>query len=321
LFAIAGEPLIESHYAAPSWKRIASVFLGFACLLLSSALHAQTAAENPAAACATNNRINSATVEKFTFVIYSSNAGTCLQVISAGKVIFRRAFDSLQSFTLGQSASTDGNYSAVPNGADVTGRGHPDMIVSLFTGGAHCCSTHYVFELEPIFKLLDDADDDLAHFERDAKDHRYNYVTADWTFAYWPTCFACSPSEVVVLRWAEDAKGGAFHLALDKMRKPAPTPAAWNKSLAAAKKVVSQGDDTNVGTTLWQTVLDLIYTGHSDLAWNFVDATGPKAQQKPFPSLNDFCALLKQSPYWPDLGPSLKNPPVACTGPGPAARK
>ena len=32
---------------------------------------------------------------------------------------------------------------------------------------------------------------------------------------------------------------------------------------------------------MWQTVLDLIYTGHSDLAWKFMDAAGPKAQQSP----------------------------------------
>jgi hypothetical protein len=293
-------------------------------MLPATSLLAQTAAENPATACASKNRSDSAKVDQFTFVTYSSDAGTCLQVISAGKVVFRRTVDGRQSFTLGQPASTDGNYFAVPNRADVTGRGHPDMIVSLFTGGAHCCMSHYVFELEPAFKLLatlEDADDDLAHFERDAKDRRYYYQTADWTFAYWPTCFACSPSEVVLLRWTDDVNGGAFHLALDKMQKPAPTSVEWNKSLAAARKVVSQGDDSSIGRTLWQTVLDLIYTGHSDLAWKFVDDAGPKAQQKPFPSLNDFCSLLKQSMYWPDLGPSLQNPPPFCTGPGPAAHK
>jgi hypothetical protein len=294
------------------------------CALPTHSLLAQTAAESPAAACASKNRDDSATIGKFTFATYSSDAGTCLQAITAGKVVFRRTEDGSETFTLGQPASSDGNYFAVPNGADVTGRGHPDMIVSLFTGGAHCCTTHFVFELEPAFKLLatlNDADDDLAHFERDPKDHRYNYITADWTFAYWPTCFACSPSEVVVLRWADDANGGAFHLALDKMQKPAPSAAEWNKNLAATRKVVSQGGPNSIGTTLWQTVLDLIYSGHSDLAWKFVDAAGPKAQQKPLPALADFCGLLKQSPYWPDLRPSLQNPPSACTGPAPGAHK
>ena len=294
------------------------------CGLTSAPLRAQTNAANPAAACAAKNRIASVIVDHITFATYSSDAGTCLQAISAGKVVFRRAVDSMQSFTLGQPTSTDGNYFAVPNGADVTGRGHPDMIVSLFTGGAHCCVTHFVFELEPEFKLLatlNDSDDDLAHFARDPKDHRYSYYTADWTFAYWPTCFACSPSELVILRWADDAKGGGFHLALDKMQKHAPTAAVWNKNLAAIRAVVSKGDADSIGQTLWQDVLDLIYTGHSDLAWKLANAAGPKAQQKPFPALSDFCSLLRQSPYWPDLQPTLKDTPPACSTPATPASK
>jgi len=316
--------MVKLFLVSLTWSRFPRFVLALACLANPASLIAQTAAENPAAACAAKNRLGSVKVAEFTFASYSSDAGACLQVISAGKVVFRRAVDSFQSFTLGQPSSTDGNYFAVPNGADVTGRGHPDMIVSLFSGGAHCCTTHFVFELAPAFKLLatlNDADDDLAHFARDPKDHHYYYHTADWTFSYWPTCFACSPSELVVLRWVDGANGGGFHLALDKMQKPAPTPAEWNKSLAAARKVVSQGDPNSIGTTLWQTVLDLIYTGHSDLAWKFVDAAGPKAQLKPLPTLADFCGLLKQSPYWPDLAPSVKNPPPACASAGPATDK
>ena len=85
------------------------------------------------------------------------------------------------------------------------------------------------------------------------------------------------------MRFVDDAKGGGFHLALDRMKKPAPCPAEWNKRLSAVRKVVNHIGNDTIGTTLWQTVLDLIYTGQSDLAWKFVDAAGPKAQQKPFP--------------------------------------
>jgi len=200
----------------------------------------------------------------------------------------------------------------------VTGRGQPDLIVSSFTGGAHCCTTHWVFELGPELKLLatlNDTNDDEAHFEQ-LKDGRYYYITADWTFAYWPTCFACSPSEVVKLRWTSDANGGGFHLATDRMHRAAPTQAEWNKELAAAQKAVNDGAVDDVGRALWGVVLDLIYTGNSDQAWKFVNALGPKAQQKPFPALADFCALLKQSPYWPDLQPTLKDVPTECANAG-----
>jgi hypothetical protein len=317
LISFSGGQMPRNPFGSPRRAQFVVLFFALACAAIATPLPAQSSAANPSAACAATHRIGSVVVDHITFASYSSNAGACLQAIAAGKVVYRNAVDSLQSFTLGQPASTDGNYFAVPNGADVTGRGHPDMIVSLFTGGAHCCTSHFVFELEPTFKLLatlNDSDDDLAHFARDPKDHRYSYFTADWTFAYWPTCFACSPSELVILRWADDAKGGGFHLALDKMQKPAPTAAAWNKDLAAIRAVVNQGNADSIGQTLWQNVLDLLYSSQSDLAWKLIDAAGPKAQQKPLPALSDFCSLLRQSPYWPDLAPTLKNPPPACTG-------
>jgi len=206
----------------------------------------------------------------------------------------------------------------------VTGRGHPDLIVSQFTGGGHCCTLHYVYELAPEVRLvarLNDADDDIAHFARDAKDRKFYYYTADWTFRYWPTCFACSPSEDVILRFVDDANGGAYHVAFDKMQKPAPKQAAWNKELSTAQKAVHDGAVGDMGQAMWGVVLDLLYTGHSDLAWKFVDALGPEAQQKPFASLTDFCSLLKKSPYWADLGPTLKDPPAACAYTPPAGTK
>jgi hypothetical protein len=287
---------------------------------VSAPLFAQGPASDPVKACSQPNQVGTATVGQFTFTTYHSDDGACLQVLTGGKVVYSSALDSYQSFTLGQAANAEYKVSTIANGTDVTGRGNPDMIVSLYTGGAHCCTIHYVFELAPAFKLLatlNDTNDDMAHFER-LSDGHYYYVTADWTFGYWPTCFACSPSEVVTLRWVNDANGGGFHLAMDKMQTPAPTTAEWNKDLAATQKAVTAGDADSIGTTMWQTVLDLIYGGHSDLAWKFLDAAGPKAQLQPFPALADFCGLLKTSPYWPDLQPTLIATPAACANAKPA---
>jgi len=282
-------------------------------------LVAQGPAENPATACTFKNKVDAATVGQDQFAAYKSGDGACLQVTNGNKVLYSNAVDSFESYTLGQPGDAQSNIPAIVNGTDVTGRGNPDMIVSLYTGGAHCCTKHFVFELAPQFQLLatlNDADDEGAHFEKLADGHYY-YMTADMTFDYWPTCFACSPSANVTLRWADDAKGGGFHLAIDKMQTPAPSMADWNKQLAAAQKAVSAGDADSIGTTMWQTVLNLIYTSHSDLAWQFVDALGPKAQQSPFPSLAAFCSLLKTSPYWADLQPTLKDTPVACANAAP----
>jgi len=68
----------------------------------------------------------------------------------------------------------------VPNGSDLTGNGRPDMMVTSWSGGAHCCFKHYIFELEPklrVMAALDDGDTDLGHFEDLDHNGRYFYVT------------------------------------------------------------------------------------------------------------------------------------------------
>jgi hypothetical protein len=298
-------------------RRGHELFLAVLFLVAAPALTTAQAAASPPEFCTAAQLADSARVGQYVFRTYDSGDGACLQVSQNGKILFRRAHDGTQQYTLGQPADGGNDIPAVANGADVTGRGLPDMIVSSFTGGAHCCTAHLVFELEPAFKLLatlDDAHDDLAHFARIGADRRYYYLTADWTFAYWPSCFACSPSAAVILRFVEDANGGGFHLALDKMQAPAPTPAAWDKEIRAARSAASAGRLDDIGAALWGPVLNLIYQGHSDLAWKLVDEAGPKAQQKPMPALADFCRLLKTGTYWPDLAPTLRNTPPACAG-------
>jgi hypothetical protein len=275
--------------------------------------------ENPERVCIREQLKNHAQVGQFVFKAYlTADDGACLEVVREGKVIFRRTVDSFVGYTLGQPASEEWKIPAIANGTDVTGRRRPNMIVSFSTGGAHCCQFHYVFELEPVFKLLatiDGRDADLAHFEDLESDGRYYYVGADWTFAYWPGSFASSPSHKILLRWVDDDKGGGFHLALDKMEYPAPTAKEWRSALQDVEDTLKEGGPPLefLGTTLWKTVLDLIYTGHSDLAWKFVDQVNPQALTGDNPSLADFCSKLKKSPYWTDLAPSLSNPPSGCS--------
>ncbi len=305
-------------------RRRWAIAFAVALMVASGGLFAQQQTSDDAApVCTAKNLSSTVTVGQLKISGFSADAADCLQVTSGTNVLYRGTIESGGTLTLGQPGSGS-DIPEIANGADVTGRGHPDLIVSVFTGGAHCCTSHYLYELAPKVRLVarfSDADDDMAHFGRDPKDRKYYYYTADWTFRYWPTCFACSPSEEVILRFVDDANGGAYRVAFDKMQKPAPKQSAWNKELSTALKAVNDGAVNEMGQAMWGVVLDLIYTGHSDLAWKFVDALGPKAQQKPFASLADFCSLLKKSPYWEDLGPTLKDPPSPCAYTPPASTK
>ena len=287
-------------------------------------LVAQFPAENPTAACSREHVKDTAKVGQYVFRSYSDkDAGTaCLQILNDGKVIFRRTNDNDGDYTIGQPADKRWKVPAIANGTDITGRGHPDMIIAHYTGGAHCCLLHYVFELEPNFRLLAtlDAEDSWpAYFEDLDGNQHYYYMAEDWTFAYWPSSFAGSPFAPIVLQFVDDEQGGKYHLALDKMQRPEPTPEEWSKSLREARQTFATDSLwLDGGVTIWQTVLNLIYSGHSDLAWKFVDESWPAKTKGKNDGLDDFCSILKSSPYWPDIEPTVKNAPPACANAKPS---
>ena len=165
----------------------------------------------------------------------------------------------------------------------------------------------YIFELEPKLQLiatLNYGDTDIGHFENLDRG-RYFYVT-DEIWSYWTESVAGSVSHKVILKWDRNR----FRLDLQRMKYPAPTSEQWK---AALKDVDDAADDRgSLGVRLWDTVLDLIYTGHSDLAWKFVNEVNPRALKGSNPSLEDFCSVLKSSESWPDLEPTLKDVPNEC---------
>jgi len=296
----------------------------------------QAVAENPNAACAEKHLKKSVNVDKYNFRSYGSDEGACLRVLRDNKEVLRRTYNSggfPDVYTLGQQAETLNlgpkpgdkvKIPIVPNGADLTGLGHPDMIVRLYTGGAHCCTYHYVFELEPKFRLvalLDAADTEFAYFADLDHNRHYFYLAEDWAFAYWPGSFAGSPYAPVVLEYRKDEKGGGFHLALDKMRKPAPGKKDWAEIMSDLNGEIEEqkaGYANGISTILWSEVLQLLYSGHEDLAWKLADDTANRAKLRE--DLADFCSILKTSQYWPDLKPSLKHIPPACAEAKPDTR-
>jgi hypothetical protein len=263
---------------------------------------------------------NSVTVNGLVFRNYQGQSiddAGCVKVFRNGEVIFQLADPDVLQYSLGQPANRQYGIPPVLNGTDVTGRGHPDMIVTAWTGGAHCCSRHYIFELEPKFRLLarlEDADDDLAHFADLKHDRHYYYLAADWTFAYWQASFADSPSVAVILKFVPDNDSGSFHLALDRMEKPAPTPNQWKTAVAMGRGAFGENNPVSggIGSELWGQMLDWIYSGHSDYAWKLFDRAWPADKPGKDAFLGDFCSVLKTSPYWPDLESTVKEMPLTC---------
>ncbi len=191
------------------------------------------------------------------------------------------------------------NNEMIKIGKDITGRGFPNMVVTEWSGGAHCCFNFYIFELGKSFRLvdkLDAGDGDLSHFADLDSDGLLEFVTADWTFAYWNSSFAGSPAPKVILRFDNDK----YHLARDLMRKPSPS-AEEIESKVHSVLTNAKWKEGKPPVDLWSEMLDLIYSGHLGFAWEFFDKAWAKGVPGKKKFLKAFRSQLSKSQYYGEL--------------------
>lgn len=209
---------------------------------------------------------------------------------------------------VGALAPDDPDERFLTPGNDLTGDGHPDLVVTGYSGGTNCCLTFYMFELEPKFRSLGkiqlrDDDHQSPHFVRLEPDRGVQIVVHDWTFARWHTGFADSPAPLVILEYRD----GGWKVARDLMREPAPTPERL-ESKANNTRVDAMAanyddpfrvwPDAKIPSELWANMLNLIYSGHPELAWRFADLAWPARIRGKRRFLAEFRAQLARSPYW-----------------------
>jgi hypothetical protein len=305
---------------------------GVMMIALAGSLAAQASIDPPSSDCSAWYLNQAVVVGQYTFKAFKNpqTGAACLEVEEkgfqekkvmgrmaerfihkeGGQVVFRRTSESFGQFTLGQPAQPQNNIAQIENGTDITGHGRPNMIVTNWSGGAHCCFSHFIFELQPKLTLLaeiDDADGGDAHFATLDGDRQYYFVGKDWTFAYWDASFTESPAPAVVLRLVDDGRAGSYRLAMDKMERAAPSSREWDKAVYEAQAAFAERNSfgDGIGSVLWSNMLNLVYTNHSDLAWKLMDDAWPAQRPGKEKFISDFCSQLKTSPYWPDLGATL----------------
>ena len=221
-------------------------------------------------------------------------------ILNKGGIAFEMTSEAVGQFRIGDINGDQEHNAAIPPGKDITGRGIPNLVISEWTGGAHCCYNFYVFEIGERFQQiakLEVSHADLSHFEDLNGDGLPEFVTADFTFAYWKASFAESPAARVILYFRD----GLYRLAARLMLKPAPEEKILKKKAdqAWADRAWRNGGDPPA--LLWATMLDLIYTGNADAAWKFFDKAWPKRIFGKDKFLVEFKAQLKTSPYWVEI--------------------
>ncbi|MDD5264374.1 MAG: hypothetical protein PHU43_06010 [Candidatus Bipolaricaulis sp.] len=185
-------------------------------------------------------------------------------------------------------------------GTDINGNGTPDAIVTLYSGGAHCCFDVAAYDLGPPLRRIGfpspPGGNSGGVFEDLEGDGILEYRTADDSFAYAYCCFAASPTVPVILRFDPQA----FAYVPATFAFPAVLDDAIGRDLALAEQgamgsVLGEWDGTSKCSVL-PLVLDYLYAGRIAEAWDAL------ARYYPFPDSPAFRAEIERvvysSPYF-----------------------
>jgi hypothetical protein len=172
-------------------------------LLIVVAL-ALTAALAPAAALATTQTASQGAVTA-TFRYaghYPNYSGLHLTIAQSGSVLYDQPVHSATCGKFCAPGATGTKASSVQL-IDLDHIGQPNVILSLYTGGAHCCSVDQIFTFDPGTMTYGETEHDFgdpgARIEDLNHDGRSEFVTADDRFAYAFTDFAASGLPLQIL--------------------------------------------------------------------------------------------------------------------------
>jgi hypothetical protein len=220
----------------------------------------------------TGKLLSRSSVGEYEIQLYNSvgvTAGMSLEILKKGKRVFGDRMEGEGGIAVPDT---------IPPGKDITGNGVPDLIVSEYGGGSHCCATYYVFELGTEFREIAqfgglDGEADARQFQDLLHEGHLEFVSDLWhgekVFAF---------------------HNGSYRPAVELMRKSAPTQAAL---VAEANRIRNSGDwkdpqDLSLGVygygpefrgkptpDLAMYTLPLVDSGHANLAFQFVEMAWP----------------------------------------------
>ncbi len=203
-------------------------------------------------------------------------------------------------FYFGSIDDNEKTSSLISIGSDITGDGEPNLVISEWTGGAHCCYLFHVFEIGKCFRYIqtiDAQDAEMADFVNRDDDPALEFILQDWSFAYWKTCFASSPAPRVILKY----NGRNYSMACNLMRQKGPSAEKLRQIAEDIKSYPEWQKQEDPPPELWTVMLDLIYTGNMNQAWIFADLAWPANVKGKEQFLQEFRAKLAESPYWKDV--------------------
>lgn len=185
------------------------------------------------------------------------------------------------------------------SGADFTGDGTPNLLISKWTGGAHCCNFLYIFELGENFKKIVTVKSDsynitLSDLDQDnIPEIQFWEGAIDYLFA----SFAHSSPGRVVLKFTD----GNYQISHEHMRAPLPSADILSEKKVSIRAAFEQNESSGLPYEFLELMMSLSYTGHLNEALGMADEVWPQRK----PGLDkfklDFKEALRSSDYWLEL--------------------
>src|ERR1700761_303908 len=133
---------------------------------------------------------------------YPNYSGLHLTIAQSGSVLYNAAVKSATCGKYCAPGATGSKASSVQI-TDLDDIGQPNVILNLYSGGAHCCSIVQIFSFDPgtmtYSKVERNFGDPGARIEDLNHDRHFEFVTADDSFAYAFTDFAASGLPLQIL--------------------------------------------------------------------------------------------------------------------------
>lgn len=195
------------------------------------------------------------------------------------------------------------------SGDDITGDGIPNLVV-MYSGGGNSSFNQscYVFSLGDQFRLIQCLPQ--GKFVDINQDGKLDCIAYQSGFTFWHACHAGSPLPQIVYEYCDNE----YLLAPALMYQPLPEEKVINQALEEVKRRCAKvkeakwddhcwhNEEVYLDSSVWIYMLDLMFSGHPDEAYDFLDQVWPEGEKGKSSFIYDFEKRLNRT-IWPALAP------------------
>lgn len=186
------------------------------------------------------------------------------------KVVVQKGKKILASHTEGRSGSNFSKFEFLP----LLGRSHKQLVITQFTGGAHCCRKYWIYDLKPSFRLIfqstdyaigDGGDNGEGKFQNLDSDKELEFVDKNDSFLYFDElAYVSSPRPLLVFDY--NPKKQKFELSNRRFAKYLLKDIdVWKRQAWDEKATNPSQFETDVFSIL----LEYVYSGQEKEGWKF----------------------------------------------------